>query len=76
MATAGALTRVSPPVQVQPLLLISGSQAVGYDNERGKGDRGHLDHSETPYDFISLDKLLTDFEADVDALRRKEHDDD
>jgi hypothetical protein len=53
-----------------------GRRAVGYDNERGTGDHRHLDHSETPYDFISLDKLLTDFEADVDALRSKEHDDD
>jgi Family of unknown function (DUF6516) len=51
-----------------------GRRAVGYDNERGKGDHRHLDHLESIYEFISLDTLLADFEADVDALRREEHD--
>jgi len=49
-----------------------GRRAVGYDNERGKGDHRHGDDLETPYRFTSLDKLLADFEADVEALRREE----
>ena len=47
-------------------------RAVGYDNERGKGDHRHLDGVEEPYTFVSLDKLLTDFEVDVAKLRAGE----
>ncbi len=50
----------------------AGPRAVGYDNERGKGDHRHLDGVETPYEFVSLDKLLTDFAADVAELRARE----
>lgn len=50
----------------------AGRRAVGYDNERGKGDHRHLDGVESPYTFISLDKLLADFEADVAELRTRE----
>jgi hypothetical protein len=49
-----------------------GRRAVGYDNERGKGDHRHRDGSETPYRFTDLDTLLADFEADVEALRREQ----
>ena len=49
-----------------------GRRAVAYDNERGKGDHRHRDQAETPYVFESLDKLLADFQADVEDLRRKE----
>jgi len=50
----------------------AGRRAVGYDNERSKGDHRHLDGVEEPYLFVSLDKLLTDFEADVVASRARE----
>jgi hypothetical protein len=50
----------------------AGRRAVGYDNERGKGDHRHLDGAEEPYIFVSLDKLLTDFESDVADLRARE----
>ncbi len=49
-----------------------GRRAVGYDNERGKGDHRHRDGVEAPYRFTSLDKLLADFDADVEILRREE----
>ena len=49
-----------------------GRRAIGYDNERGKGDHRHWDDVETPYRFTSLEELLADFKADVDTLRRKE----
>jgi hypothetical protein len=53
-----------------------GRRAVGYDNERGKGDHRHWDDVETPYRFTSMDKLLADFGADVDALRIEENEND
>jgi hypothetical protein len=53
-----------------------GRRAVGYDNERGKGDHRHRDRAETAYRFTSLDQLLADFEAGVKLLRSEqgEHD--
>lgn len=46
-----------------------GRRIVGYDNERGKGDHRHLEDREEPYAFVSLERLLDDFEADVVRLR-------
>ena len=42
-----------------------GERVVGYDNERGKGDHRHYAGREEPYRFVSLDRLLADFRADV-----------
>jgi len=42
-----------------------------YDNEAGKGDHKHVDGREVEYVFESLDKLVTDFRADVRARRQK-----
>lgn len=42
-----------------------GKRIVGYDNERGKGDHRHWRGSEERYQFVSLDRLLADFRADV-----------
>jgi hypothetical protein len=42
-----------------------GRRIVGYDNERGKGDHCHLDDVEIPYAFVSPDRLITDFLAEV-----------
>jgi hypothetical protein len=44
---------------------------VGYDNERGKGDHRHILGRELPYQFISPERLIADFLADVDEARRK-----
>lgn len=46
-----------------------GERIVGYDNERGKGDHRHYRLVELPYHFVSLAKLLADFEADVKTER-------
>jgi len=46
-----------------------GVRVVGYDNERGKGDHKHIGDMEIAYSFISLAKLLDDFETDVTAAR-------
>ena len=43
----------------------AGKRVVGYDNERGKGDHRHRRGREERYRFISLDRLLADFRADV-----------
>ncbi len=46
-----------------------GRRIVGYDNERGKGDHRHVEGKEEPYSFISPDRLMEDFLADVRRLR-------
>jgi len=42
-----------------------GERITGYDNEAGKGDHRHYRDREEAYLFISLEKLIADFEADV-----------
>lgn len=44
----------------------SGEERVRYDNERGKGDHRHVNGQELAYVFESIDKLLDDFERDVE----------
>lgn len=44
-----------------------GVRVVGFDNERGKGDHCHIDGVERPYKFISIERLIEDFIAAVDA---------
>jgi Family of unknown function (DUF6516) len=39
---------------------------VRYDNERGKGDHKHINGVETFYKFVSLEKLLDDFDYDIE----------
>jgi hypothetical protein len=46
-----------------------GVREVGYDSERGKGDHRHLRGVETGYAFISVERLIADFWADVMRLR-------
>lgn len=46
-----------------------GRRLVGYDNERAKGDHKHLDDRELPYDFVSVERLVADFFADVRRIR-------
>jgi len=41
---------------------------VRYDNETGKGDHRHYGKQETPYAFISVDRLLADFRDDCTRL--------
>ena len=46
-----------------------GEDRVRYDNERGKGDHRHINGQELAYVFESLDKLLDDFDLDVQDWR-------
>ena len=50
---------------------INGVRVVGFDNERGKGDHCHIGGVERPYTFDSVDQLIEDFIAAVDAARSK-----
>ena len=49
--------------------VVKGERVIGYDNERGKGDHRHLHGVEMPYEFVSIEKLLADFRADIEAER-------
>ena len=42
-----------------------GKCLVRYDNESGKGDHKHIGPLETAYQFVSIDRLLGDFQKDV-----------
>jgi hypothetical protein len=39
----------------------AGQRIVAFDNERGKGDHMHIDGVERPYQFTSVEQLVTDF---------------
>ena len=45
-----------------------GKRMVGYDNERGKGDHKHLMDVEKRYKFVSVEKLIADFLADIERI--------
>ena len=42
-----------------------------YDNERGKGDHRHYGEREEPYKFESVEKLIHDFDVDIQEERGK-----
>lgn len=46
----------------------AGKCLVRYDNETGKGDHIHYGDRERAYRFVSLEKLIADFEDDVTQL--------
>ncbi len=48
-----------------------GERIVGYDNERPKGDHRHVEGVEAPYAFSTVEHLVRDFLADVDARRHQ-----
>ena len=50
--------------------LADGTCLVRYDNEKGKGDHRHWKDKEEPYNFTDLRRLLNDFLADVQKVRR------
>ena len=48
---------------------MGGVRVVGFDNERGKGDHCHIRGVERSYTFSSVEQLIEDFIAAVDAER-------
>jgi hypothetical protein len=43
----------------------AGKRIVGCDNERGKGDHRHRRGRQEPYRFTTVERLVSDFLADV-----------
>jgi hypothetical protein len=48
----------------------AGQRIVAFDNERGKGDHMHIDGVERPYQFTTVEQLVTDFLAEVTERER------
>ncbi len=57
------------PYKYRLAYVVGGKRIVGYDNERGKGDHKHRGGRETPYRFLSPQRLIDDFMADVKDIR-------
>ena len=49
-------------------LIVDGECVLRYDNERGKGDHLHFRDQESAYIFVSLEKLMDDFQAAVQRI--------
>ncbi len=47
----------------------AGQRIVMYDNERGKGAHRHFRGRENRYRFVSVERLVADFLADVEKAR-------
>ena len=48
---------------------VAGKRLVGNDNERGKGDHRHFEDRQERYEFRGVERLMSDFLADVRQLR-------
>jgi hypothetical protein len=48
---------------------VGGVRLAGFNNERGKGDHCHIGDREVPYTFTTVQQLVEDFIAAVDAAR-------
>lgn len=46
-----------------------GKRLVGYDSEQGKGDHRHYGDSEAPHVFVSIERLMADFGADIERVK-------
>ena len=69
----GVIWKVSEPVtpathgyKYRLVYVVDGERIVGYDNERGKGDRRHIGGREKPYRFVDVPSLISDFMKDVE----------
>jgi hypothetical protein len=51
--------------------IVQGECVVLYDNERGKGDHRHFAGRETTYRFVSAERLVADFSADMERWDRE-----
>jgi hypothetical protein len=51
--------------------IVDGKRIVGFDNERGKGDHQHIGGREVAYAFSTVDRMIEDFIAAVEAARRR-----
>jgi len=46
-----------------------GKRIIGFDNERGKGDHKHVGDTESFYHFVTVDRLINDFLAEVERWK-------
>lgn len=46
--------------------VVNGVCVVRYDNESGKGDHRHFGDSETRYRFTDPDRMIRDFQQDIE----------
>lgn len=46
--------------------VVNGKCVIRYDNESGKGDHRHFGDSEKSYRFVDPDRLIKDFQSDID----------
>ena len=51
--------------------VVGGECVILYDNERGKGDHRHFGSTQKPYGFVSADRLMADFGADMERWNRE-----
>jgi len=54
--------------------VVNGVCVVRYDNETGKGDHRHFDGEETAYVFSTPDRLIADFERDIERWNHENRD--
>ena len=59
------------PYKYRLVYLEHGQRVIGFDNERGKGDHKHVGDAETVYTFITVDRLLDDFFAEVEQWKTR-----
>ena len=45
--------------------VVNGECIIRYDNQSGRGDHVHRGPLESPYDFITIDRLVDDFMRDA-----------
>ena len=71
-----AVWRVPAPVppsrhcyKYRLVYLVEGQRAIGFDNERGKGDHMHRGDQQSPYEFVGVDQLIDDFIREVEACQ-------
>lgn len=51
--------------------VVEGRRVLGYDNERGKGDHRHFGDREEAFEFSSIERLLSKFRSEVEAIRSR-----
>lgn len=49
--------------------LEDGKRVIGFDNERGKGDHRHAEDRQSPYVFVDVETLVSEFVAAVTDRR-------
>jgi len=49
---------------------VDGKCLIRYDNETGKGDHRHFCDKEETYHLKNVERLVSDFQKDIDKLRR------